>query len=124
MQQQRNGLGTSLFYVYGLIKTCASIERWRSLTYGEFLAELEQAALTVREFAALVHMHPNSVSNYARAGEVPTHLAVIAALLAELRRNAIDHQPIFARIRIAAKRPRGGAEPGRFGGNPQGRLGL
>ena len=94
------------------------------MTYAEFLAELDQAALSVRDFAALVQMNPNSVSNYARSGEVPTHLAVIAALLAELRGNGIDHQRVFSRIRIAAKRPRGGAERGRFGGNPQGRLGL
>ena len=94
------------------------------MTYTEFLAELSQAALSVRKFAALVQMHPNSVSNYARSGEVPTHLAVIAALLAELRRNGIDHQPVFSRIRVAAKRPRGAAEHGRFGGNPQGRLGF
>jgi hypothetical protein len=94
------------------------------LTYPEFLAELDQATLSVRDFAALVQMHPNSVSNYARSGEVPTHLAVIAALLAELKRNGIDHNPVFSRIRIAGKRPRGGAERGRFGGNPQGRLGL
>jgi hypothetical protein len=94
------------------------------LTYAEFLAELERAALNVREFAALVQMNPNSVSNYARKREVPTHLAVIAALLAELRSNGIDYQPVFARVQIAAKRPRGAAEPGHFGGNPQGRLGL
>lgn len=99
-------------------------QRDRSLTYAEFLAELDQAALTVRDFAALVQMHPNSVSNYAGSGEVPAHLAVIAALLAELRRNGIDHQAVFSRIRIAAKRPRGGAERGRFGGNRQGRLGI
>jgi hypothetical protein len=90
------------------------------LTYLEFLAELDQAALSVRDFASLMQMNPNSVSNYARSGEVPTHLAVIAAL----RRNGIDHHPIFSRIRIAPKRRRGGAERGRFGGNPQGRLGL
>jgi hypothetical protein len=94
------------------------------LTYEEFLAELDQAALSVREFAALVQMHPNSVSNYASSSEVPTHLAVIGALLAELRRNGVDHQPVFSRIRITRKRPRGGAERGRFGGNPQGRLGF
>lgn len=94
------------------------------MTYTDFLAELDEAALSVREFAALVQMNPNSVSNYARSGEVPAHLAVIAALLAELRRNGVDHQAVFARIRIEAKRPRGGSGRGRFGGNPQGRLGL
>lgn len=94
------------------------------MTYAEFLAELDRAALNVREFAALVQMNPNSVSNYAGKHEVPTHLAVIAALLAELRRNGLDYQPVFTRVQITAKRPRGGAEPGHFGGNPQGRLGL
>lgn len=94
------------------------------MTYAEFLLELDHAALTVRDFAALVQMNPNSVSNYARSGEVPAHLAVIAALLAELRQNGIDHSSVFSRIQIAGKRPRGGAERGHFGGNPQGRLGL
>lgn len=94
------------------------------MTYAEFLAELDRAALNVREFAALVQMNANSVSNYAAASEVPKHLAVIVALLAEMRSNGIDYQPVFARIQIAAKRPRGAAEPGHFGGNPQGRLVL
>ena len=94
------------------------------MTYAEFLAELDQAALSVREFAALMQMNPNSVSNYARSGEVPPHLAVIAALLAELHKNSIDHRPVFSRTRIAPKRPRGKAERGRFGGDPQGRLGF
>lgn len=105
-----------------LIKQCGT--RGWSLTYADFLSELKAAALTVRDFAALMQMHPNSVSNYASSGEVPNHLAVIAALLAEFRRNGIDHQAVFSRIRIAAKRPRGGAERGRFGGNRQGRLGI
>lgn len=94
------------------------------MTYSEFLAELDQAALTVRDFAGLVSMHPNSVSNYAKSGEVPAHLAIIAALLAELRSNGIEREPVFDRIRILPKRARGNAEPGRFGGNLQGRFSL
>lgn len=94
------------------------------MTYAEFLAELDKAALNVREFAALIQMNANSVSNYAATSEVPKHLAVIAALLAEMRSKGIDHQPVFSRIQIAVKRPRGAAEPGHFGGNPQGRLVL
>ena len=94
------------------------------MTYADFLVELERAGLTVREFAALVQMHPNSVSNYARKGEIPAHLAVIAALLGELHRHGVDHQPVFGRLNLSGKRPRGRAEPGRFGGDPQGRLGL
>lgn len=99
-------------------------ERFLQLTYAEFIAELDQAAMSVREFALLMQMNPNSVSNYARSGEVPPHLAVIAALLAELHKSGIDHRPVFSRIQITPKRPRGSAERGRFGGDPQRRLGL
>lgn len=94
------------------------------MTYAEFLAELDRAALSVREFAALVQMNPNSISNYARKPEVSKPLAVIAALLAEMRSAGLEHEAVFARIRVTANRPRGAAEPGHFGGNPQGRLGL
>ena len=94
------------------------------MLYADFLSELERAGLTVREFASLVQMHPNSVSNYASSGEVPTHLAVIAALISELHKHGVGHQAVFGRLHLSAKRPRGRAERGRFGGDRQGRLGV
>ncbi len=94
------------------------------MTYAEFLSELDEAALSVRDFAALMHMHPNSISNYARLGEVPAHLAVIVALLGELRRNNVDPRPVFDRLQLAGKRPRGTGKAGQFGGDPQTRLAL
>ena len=54
------------------------------MSYANFLLELERAGLSVRAFAELVGMNPNSISNYARNGEMPTHLALIAVLVAEL----------------------------------------
>lgn len=92
------------------------------MTYAEFLVELDAAALSVRDFARLLHMNPNSISNYASSGEVPAHLAVIAALLRELRRNNVDPKPVFERVQISGKRPRGAAKAGQFGGDPQTRL--
>jgi lambda repressor-like predicted transcriptional regulator len=50
------------------------------MLYTDFLAELGKAGLSVRAFAELIGMNPNSISNHARTGEVPTHLAGIAKL--------------------------------------------
>jgi hypothetical protein len=71
-------------------------------------------------------MRPNSVSNNAKRGEVPTHLAVIAALLAELNARRIPIEPIFAQLELdkSGKKPRGASSVGKFGGDKQGRLEL
>jgi hypothetical protein len=71
-------------------------------------------------------MRPNSVSNNAKRGEVPAHLAVIAALLAELSVRRIPIEPIFARLDLdkGGKKPRGASAVGKFGGDKQGRLEL
>ena len=89
------------------------------MTYADFIKELGRASLTVRAFADLVRMHRNSVSNYAQGGEVPTHLGLIAALLAELHTHGIDYGPVIERVAPVAKKPRGRARVGRFGGDPQ-----
>lgn len=93
------------------------------MIYGEFLAELGKAGLSVRAFADLIGMNPNSVSNYA-TGEVPRHLAVIAVLLAEMNVNGIDFQNAIERVCANRKKPRGGGRLGRFGGDKQDQLEL
>lgn len=96
------------------------------MSYDEFISELGKAGLSVRKFAELVGMRPNSVSNNAKRGEVPTHLAVIAALLSELGVRRIPIDPIFSRLELTktAKKPRGASLAGKFGGDKQGRLEL
>lgn len=90
-----------------------------SLTYAEFLLELARAGLGVRAFAELVGMNPNSVSNYARSNEVPTHLALIAVLIAEMGVQGLDYRRAIGKVELTPKRPRGRAKPGHFGGDPQ-----
>ena len=89
------------------------------MTYNKFLDELGKAGLTVREFAGLLKMRPNSVSNNAKRGEVPAHLAIIAALLAEMRVRGVSYDSVFARLNVRGKRVRGAAAAGRFGGSKQ-----
>lgn len=92
------------------------------MTYEEFRRQLGKAGLTTRELAVLIKSNPNSVTNYARTGHVPSHLAVIAALLGEMAEKHLDFRQVLNAIEIEPKRPRGGSAKGRFGGNRQGQL--
>jgi hypothetical protein len=103
-----------------LIKSCVI----GAVTYDNFITELNKAGLTVRRFAELMSMQPNSVSNNKKKGDVPVHLAVIASLLAEMVSREIDYAPIFERVEPGRKKPRGGAKAGKFAGDPQGVLEL
>lgn len=94
------------------------------MTYGDFIAELDRASLSIRAFATLVGMRPNSISNYASSGEVPGHLALIAALLSELKSHRIPFEAAIARAGPITKRPRGRGVLGRFGGDPQEQMDL
>ena len=90
-----------------------------AMKYDEFLRQLGKAGLSIREFADLLRMNPNSVSNYAPTGEVPDHLATIAALMGEMGEHRLDFRKVLGRIELRSKKPRGSAGPGRFGGDRQ-----
>jgi len=88
------------------------------MTYDEFRRQLGKAGVTAREFAELVALNPNSITNYARQGGVPSHLAVIVALMGEMAEHKIDFRPVLAGIEISQKKQRG-AGIGKFGGDKQ-----
>jgi len=92
------------------------------MTYAQFLGELGKAGLSVRAFADLMGMNRNSISNYAKDGAVPRHLALIAALLAEMSVKGIAFKEVIGKIDVAPKRTRGASKPGRFGGEKQDQL--
>ena len=94
------------------------------MTYDTFVDELARAGLSIREFASLLGMRPNSITNNRKRGEVPDHLAIIAALLSELRLSGVPAEPVFARLGLTKKKPRGAATIGRFPGDKQGALDL
>ena len=94
------------------------------MTYDEFIGELGKAGLSVRGFADLLAMRPNSVSNNAKRGEVPSHLAIIAALLAEMRIRGVPYEPVFSHLDLNKKKPRGGVKSRKFGGDKQQQLEL
>lgn len=89
------------------------------MTYDEFRRQLGKAGLSVKGFAELIKQTPNSITNYATQGEVPPHLAIIAALMGDMAESGVDFRGTLARIQFTASKPRGGATKGRFGGSKQ-----
>lgn len=94
------------------------------MTYEEFQRQIGKAGLTISHFAEIVKMNRVSLSNYCQKGEVPSHLAVIAALLGEMAEHQIDFQEVLSKIDIAPKKPRGAGKAGKFGGDKQENLQL
>ena len=94
------------------------------MRYADFLVELGKAGLSVRAFAELIGMNPNSISNYARSGELPTHLSLIAVLIVGVDEMGGDYRQIMSKVELSPKKPRGGARRGHFGGDRQRDLGL
>jgi transcriptional regulator with XRE-family HTH domain len=91
------------------------------MDYESFLRQIRRAHLTLREFAGLLGMNRISLSNYAKKGTIPSHLAIIATLLAEMGKRNIEYRSILREVQIVQKKPRG-AGMGKFGGDKQQRL--
>lgn len=86
------------------------------MTYDEFRRQLGKAGLTVKEFAGLIKQNPNSITNHAKQGFVPTHLAIIAALMGDMAEFGMDYRGTLCKLQLDANRPRGKATKGLFGG--------
>ncbi len=89
------------------------------MVYQEFKRHLGKAGLTVREFASLMRIKNNSVSNYAAADKVPSHHAIAVALMGAMAENQIDFRVIVRGIDVQPKQVRGAAAIGRFASSKQ-----
>jgi len=88
------------------------------MTYDEFKRHVGKAGLTIREFADLLKLNPGSISNYAKTGEIPSHLAIIIVLVAEMAERKINYREVLSKADITPKKTRG-AGKGKFGGDRQ-----
>lgn len=73
------------------------------MPYTEFQRLIGKAGLSIKEFAALLNMKPNSITNYSKQGVVPTHIAVIVALISTIKDEGLDFYPIFEKIKSYSK---------------------
>lgn len=89
------------------------------MDYKEFRRQLGKAGLTNRSFAELVKINPNSVTNYKKDGDVPSHWAIVALLMGVLADNKIEFKDALNGIEIEPNKVRGTAAKGRWGGSKQ-----
>ena len=73
------------------------------MPYEEFQRLMGKAGLSIKEFAALVDMNPNSITNYKKIGKVPTHLAALIYLLSNMKDEGVDFYPVFEKIKSYAQ---------------------
>lgn len=84
------------------------------MDYHEFKRHLGKAGLTAREFSELVRINANSLSNYSKTQSIPSHWAVVAALMGEMAENGLDFRGVLNRLDISPKKVRGAASRGHF----------
>jgi hypothetical protein len=70
------------------------------MTYQEFRRQLGKAGLSVRAFAGIMSVRPNSVTNYAKEGHVPSHMAVAATLMAAMKENGLNFENALSKVEI------------------------
>lgn len=87
------------------------------MVYEEFKRHLGKAGLSIKELAELLRQNPNSYTNYKKKGKVPSHLAVIVALMGEMADHRLDFRTIIAGLDLTPNKPRGAAKVAKFGAN-------
>jgi transcriptional regulator with XRE-family HTH domain len=70
------------------------------MTYIDFKRHLGKAGLSIDDFASLLGVRPNSISNYAKKGVVPVQHAVIAVLLGDAVDRGINALQLLARYGV------------------------
>jgi hypothetical protein len=94
------------------------------MTYEEFRRQLGKAGLSAKQFADLVKLNPNSITNYAKDGAVPSLWAIVSLLMGEMADCGLDFRGVLNTAVIEPKKIRGSAAVGRFGGDKQADLQL
>lgn len=77
------------------------------MDYEEFKRQLSKAGLSGKDFAELLQLNKNSISNLAGKEKVPDHLAIIASLMGEMAEHKIDFRSVIERIDLKKNEPRG-----------------
>ena len=73
------------------------------MPYEEFQRLMGKAGLSIKEFATLLDMNPNSITNYKKIGKVPTHIAVLVYLLSSMKDEGVDFYPSCEIIKSYSK---------------------
>lgn len=69
------------------------------MTYTELQITLLEMGLSIKDFATLLGMNPNSITNYKSTGMIPLHLAITVALIAHLKKADMSPEEIINEVK-------------------------
>lgn len=69
------------------------------MPYLEFQRLIGKAGLTIKEFATLLGMNPNSITNYHKVGVIPSHIAIIISLISSMKDQGLDFYKVFEKLK-------------------------
>lgn len=65
------------------------------MTYKEFQIALIELNLNIKDFAQILGMNPNSITNHKLKGFIPLQLAILVNLMQELHKNNLDYLDVI-----------------------------
>lgn len=65
------------------------------MTYKEFQIALLELDWNIKDFAQILGMNPNSITNYKLKGYMPLQLSIIINLMLEMKKNDINYEDII-----------------------------
>lgn len=71
----------------------------RNMTYKEFQIALIGLNLNIKDFARILGMNPNSITNYKLKGFVPLQLAIVINLMQELHNNQLNYLDVIEKTK-------------------------
>lgn len=76
------------------------------MDYEELTRNVGKAGLTLKQFAHLLKMTPNSITNLKGKAVIPKHIAIIAVLLGEMVDKKVDYKGVLERVDIGSYKAR------------------
>lgn len=65
------------------------------MNYKDFQISLIELDLNIKEFAQMLTMNPNSITNYKLKGYVPLQLGILVNLMKEMKKNNLDYLDVI-----------------------------
>ena len=69
------------------------------MKYQEFELELLKTGFTIKDFASLLSMNPNSITAFQSDGVIPLNIAIMLALIANIKSSGGDPELIINAVK-------------------------
>ena len=76
------------------------------MNYEELKRNIRKAGLDIKDFAELIKVNPNSITNLKSKEKMPKNTAVIAVLLGEMVDKGLEYKHLFEKLDLREQKAR------------------